>query len=91
MSLQCESDSYVGTFGDLGVLIPGVISSALWMSQLRPVDSLPSREESGHGACKSAAAHRVRVHHTTRCLASWQKAGVANTAFWILATVWLSY
>lgn len=43
MSLQCESDSYVGTFGDLGVLIPGVISSALWMSQLRPLDSLPPR------------------------------------------------
>lgn len=26
MSLQCESDSCVGTAGDLGVLIPGMIS-----------------------------------------------------------------
>lgn len=88
MSLQCESDSYVGTSGDLGVLIPGVISSALWVLQLRPFDSKATQggeeggeSKRGHGACKSAAAHRARVHHKTRCLASWQKAGVANTAF----------
>lgn len=32
MSLQCESDSCVGTAGDLGVLIPGVISQLCgWM------------------------------------------------------------